>query len=80
MTKSTFSVCLSQAERRSFEVALLKDGGEAVIKALSTIDVRRAEANEQVRSFFLEVFSHFIPVFLPGVFKRGCTVYRRIVH
>eukprot|EP01043_Picozoa_sp_COSAG02_P059259 COSAG02_NODE_7519_length_2975_cov_537.217316_3_plen_54_part_01 len=49
MTGSTFSVCLSQAERRAFEAQLLVDGGESVITALSEIDVQKAEANEDVR-------------------------------
>ena len=49
VTGSTFSVCLSQAERRAFEAKLLEDGGKSVITALSGIDVQRAEANEDVR-------------------------------
>ena len=49
VTGSTFSVCLSQAARRAFEAKLLEDGGESVIKALSGIDVRKAQANKAVR-------------------------------
>ena len=59
VTGSTFSVCLSQAERRAFEAALLKDGGGSVIKALSGIDVRKAQANKAVRSSFGRFFSLF---------------------
>jgi hypothetical protein len=45
-TNSEFSICLGPADKKAFEAALLADSG-AVLKALSKVDVRTAEAGDK---------------------------------